>query len=131
MTTDRDDMDLDTLLRAARRSEIPGDDLVARVLADAASVQADRATSMATSTAPGAPVQRGGWFSGVVQAIGGWPAVSGMTAAALTGLAVGFGAPDLVDSWSGGHIWTLSGGGGTVPEIGALWDGTWEEMGDV
>jgi hypothetical protein len=57
--------------------------------------------------------------------------VSGVTLAGLTGLAVGFAAPDLVDSWSGGQIGVLSGASGTMPEVGALWDGTWEEMGDV
>lgn len=127
MTTDRDDMDLEALLRAARGADTPGDDLVARVLADAAAVQAERATVRAAA----APVPRGGWLGALVQSIGGWPAVSGVTLAGLAGLAIGFSVPDLVDSWSGGQIWTLSGGGGTVPEIGALLDGTWEEMGDV
>jgi hypothetical protein len=100
---------------------------VARVLADAARVQAERA---AVSAAP-APVPRAGWLGALVQTIGGWPAVSGVALAGLAGLVIGFAVPDLVDSWSGGQIWTLSGGAGTVPEIGALWDGTWEEMGDV
>jgi hypothetical protein len=127
MTTDRDDVDLEALLRAAHPADMPGDDLVARVLADAARVQAERA---AVSAAP-APVPRRGWLGALVQTIGGWPAVSGVALAGLTGLVIGFAVPDLVDSWSGGQIWTLSGGGGTVPEIGALWDGTWEEMGDV
>ncbi len=126
MIDDRDDAGLEALFRAARGAEAPGDDLVARVLADAAEVQAEL-------TAAPAPRPRAGrgWLGGLVQTIGGWPAVSGVTLAGLAGLAIGFSAPDLVDSWSGGQIWTLSGGAGTMPEIGALWDGTWEETGDV
>jgi len=125
MTGDRDDAAMDALLRGARGADTPGEDLVARVLADAAQVQAARAMPVA------APRSGGGWFSGLVQSFGGWPAVSGVTLAGVTGLLIGFSAPDLVDSWSGGQIWSLSGGAGTMPEIGALWDGTWEETGDV
>jgi hypothetical protein len=53
--------------------------------------------------------------------------VSGVTLAGVAGLALGLAAPDMVDSWSGGQIWTLTGGTGAVPEIGALW----AEAGDV
>jgi hypothetical protein len=125
MTIDRDDARLDALLAEARGGTSPSDDLVARVLADAARVQAE------TRPAPPVPAPRPGHLRGLIAALGGWPAVSGVTLAGITGLAVGLAAPDLVDSWSGGQIWTLSGGGGTMPEMGALWDGTWEEGGDV
>ena len=125
MTIDRDDARLDALLGAARGAERPSDDLVARVLADAARVQAEGRVA-APRLAP-----RTGAFRGLIAALGGWPAVSGVTLAGITGLAVGLAAPDLVDTWSGGQIWTLSGGGGAMPEMGALWDGTWEESGDV
>jgi hypothetical protein len=50
-----------------------------------------------------------------------------VTAAGVAGLVLGFWAPDLVDSLSGGQIWLLTGGGGTMPEIGMLW----AEAGDV
>jgi len=131
MTTDRDDGALDALLRSARGADAPGDDLVARVLADADRVQA----GFAAAAPARAAVPRGGWLAGVIASVGGWPAVSGVTLAGLTGLAVGFAAPDLVDGWSGGQIWTLTGGGETMPEIGALWDGTlndtWDNMGGM
>lgn len=125
MTIDRDDAQLDALLGEARRAAVPSDDLVARVLADAARVQAE-----GRAAAP-VPSPRPGLLRGLMAGLGGWPAVSGVTLAGITGLAVGLAAPDLVDTWSGGQIWTLSGGAGTVPEMGALWDGTWEEGGDV
>jgi hypothetical protein len=126
MTIDRDNGGdaggLEALLQSARLADQPKDDLLARVLADADRVQAGFA---ATTPSPQAPPQRAGprgWLSGVMAAMGGWPAVSGVTLAGVTGLVVGFAAPDLVDGWSGGQIWTWSGGGGSVPEIGALWD---------
>lgn len=125
MTIERDNGDLDAVLRTARGSATPSDELVARVLADAARVQAD------TRAAPGPVPRRVGWLQGLAGGLGGWRAVSGVTLAGVAGLAMGFAAPDLVDAWSGGQIWTLSGGGGTMPEIGALWDGAWEEFGDV
>lgn len=126
MTTDRDEALFEALMREARDVPPPGDDLVARVLADASAVQAARFAP----SPPAMPVGRG-LLRGLVASLGGWQAVSGVTLAGLTGLVVGFAAPDLVDSWSGGQIWTLTGGGEAMPEIGALWDGTWDEVGDV
>lgn len=125
MTIDRDNARLDALLAEARGRTLPTDDLVARVLADASRVQAEG------RAAPPLPTPRTGALRGLIAALGGWPAVSGVTLAGIAGLAVGLAAPDLVDTWSGGQIWTLAGGGGTMPEMGALWDGTWEESGDV
>lgn len=125
MTIERDDAALDAVLAAARGATVPPDDLVARVLADAARVQAE------LRPAPAPAPRRDGWVQGLVAGMGGWRAVSGVTLAGVAGLAMGFAAPDLVDAWSGGQIWALSGGAGTMPEIGALWDGAWEELGDV
>ena len=131
MTIDRDDAALDALFEAARAAAPPPDDLVARVLADADRVQAE--ARAATAAAPRAK-QRSGVRGRWIAALGGWPAVSGVTLAGVAGLALGFALPDVVDTWSGGQIWTLSGGAGTMPEMGALWDGTWdtwEDGGDV
>lgn len=123
MATEPDNARLEALFAAARGAERPGDDLVARVLADAAAVQA----GAAAPAAPPAPAVRGGLWSGILSALGGWPGVSGVTAAGVAGLMLGFWAPDVVDSLSGGQLWLLSGGGGTMPEIGLLW----AEAGDV
>lgn len=59
--------------------------------------------------------------------MGGWPAVSGVTLAGVTGLVLGFYAPDMIDTLSGGQIWSLSGEVGATPDIGTLW----AEAGDV
>jgi hypothetical protein len=96
--------DLDALFRAARQVA-PGDDLVARVLADADAVQAEAADL---------PPRLGGVLSrppSWIAALGGWGGFGGVTAAGLVGLAVGFWSPDAVDVLSGGQIWSLSGTG--------------------
>jgi hypothetical protein len=120
MATEPEDERMDALFAAARGAERPGDDLVARVLADAAAVQAEAAPKPVTPP-------RGGRLSGLLSALGGWPGLSGVTAAGIAGLALGFWAPDVVDSLSGGQLWLISGGAGTMPEIGMLW----VEAGDV
>jgi hypothetical protein len=124
MATEPEDARLDALFAAAREAETPGDDLVARVLADAAMVQAAARPAPAPSPAP---VQRGGVWAGILSALGGWPGLSGVTAAGVAGLVIGLWAPDVVDSLSGGQLWLLTGGGGTMPEMGMLW----AEAGDV
>lgn len=122
MATEPEDARLEALFAAAREAERPGDDLVARVLADAAMVQAAARPALSPS-----PVQRGGVWAGILSALGGWPGLSGVTAAGVAGLVIGLWAPDVVDSLSGGQLWLLTGGGGTMPEMGMLW----AEAGDV
>ena len=121
MATEPEKDGLEAVFAAARGAERPGDDLVARVMADAAAVQAE------ASAAPPAPTSAGGVWSGVLSALGGWPGLSGVTAAGVAGLVLGFWAPDVVDSLSGGQLWLISGGAGTMPELGMLW----AEAGDV
>lgn len=121
MTADRDEERLLEMLRAARGAEDVPDALMARVLADAARVQAE-------AMRPPLPVaRRGGWFGALWQGMGGWPALSGVTMAGIAGLALGFLAPDLVDGLSGGQIGLWTGTTGNLPEIGLLW----VEGGDV
>jgi len=86
--------DLDDLFAAARGAEVPGDDLVARVLADAAAVQAD------TVAAPSG----GGWMSGLLSGVGGWFGAGGLVAATTAGLLIGVYAPDTVDGILGGQL---------------------------
>lgn len=88
--------DLDDLFAAARGAEVPGDDLVARVLADAAAVQAEAATRAAPSG--------GGWMSGLMSGIGGWFGAGSLAAATTAGLLIGFYAPDTVDTVLGGQL---------------------------
>ena len=84
MATDRDDERLEALFQGARGAERPSEALVARVLADAATVQA--ASRGGSARSPGALRGGGGWLSGIVGALGGWPGVSGVTLAGVTGL---------------------------------------------
>lgn len=122
MTHDHDD-ELDGLFSHAR-NDGPGPDLMVRVLADAAAVQAD-----ATATAAVAPVPaRAGLLAALLQGLGGWTAVSGITAAGVMGLAVGLYAPATVTGLLDGD--SLSLGYGTLeftPDVGDLWT----EDGDV
>lgn len=120
MTVDRDDDALDQVLRSARGATPVSDALLARVLADAAMVQADM-------IAPLPNPARAGWFAGLSAALGGWPALSGVTLAGFIGLAIGVMAPDLVDGLVGGQIGVWSGDTGALPEVGLLW----EEASDV
>lgn len=120
MTHDQDDSALDALFAGAAEDG-PGPDLMARVLADAASVQGEVPVVEMTST-------RGGWLAVLIGAVGGWSAVSGITAAGVMGLAVGLYSPDTVSSLLESD--SLSLGIGTydlTPDVGDLWT----EDGDV
>lgn len=94
MTDERDD--LDDLFAAARDEAAPSDALMARVLADAATVQAE-------VMVPQAMPQRGGiktWLN----SIGGWRGAGGLAAAVATGLMIGVYAPDSIDALLSGQL---------------------------
>lgn len=118
MIIEDDDRALDAMFAAARDAE-PGAGLVARVLADAAAVQrADAAMPVPDPAATRAPVGR---LAGLLGVLGGWSAVSGITAAGIFGLAVGLYAPDEVDFWLGGGTLGLGSAGDAVtPDLGEL-----------
>jgi hypothetical protein len=120
MVNDPERDDLDTLFAAAR-DDMPSADLQARVLDEAAAVQAAQALPR-----PASP-RGGGLLASLAAALGGWPGLSGVTAAGVIGLGLGFYAPDLVDSLSAGQVWSVGGGAGVTPDIGGLWT----EIGDV
>lgn len=85
MTNPNDDMLDDLFAQASAQPPAqPSDDLIARVLADAASVQ----------PAPAAHVigQPGLWAR-IMDAIGGWPALGGLAAATVAGIWVGVAPP--------------------------------------
>jgi len=90
---------LDDLFAEARGAEMPGDDLVARVLADAADIQAAAAAAPAPSG--------GGWMAGWLSGVGGWFGAGGLVAATMAGLLIGVYAPDTVDSVLGGQLSNL------------------------
>lgn len=95
MTIERDD--LDDLFAAARDAERPGRDLTARVLADAARVQA-------ATPAPARAPRRGGIGRSILGAVGGWAGLSGLAVAGVTGLMIGVAAPDRVDEALNGQL---------------------------
>ena len=95
MTNPNDDM-LDDLFATARQAApAPSADLMARVLADAAAVQPQPATT--TAAVPGL-------WSRMLDAIGGWPAVSGLAAATVAGIWVGVAPPSAVEDMTASLI---------------------------
>ena len=67
----------------------PGDALMARIMADADRVQAERAAM----PAPVRPQRRRGRLAWLAAALGGWPAMAGLAAATVAGLWIGVSAP--------------------------------------
>ncbi|OAN69816.1 hypothetical protein A8B78_21460 [Jannaschia sp. EhC01] len=119
MTHEHEKDGLDALFSEAKGVG-PGPDLMARVLADAAAVQAEVPL---VATAP-----RGSWLAGLLGAIGGWSAVSGITAAGVMGLAVGLYSPDTVAGLLEGDTVSLGiSAYDFTPDVGDLWT----EDGDV
>ncbi|WP_247227695.1 hypothetical protein [Yoonia sp. F2084L] len=84
MTNPNDDM-LDDLFAQARGVDpTPSNDLMTRVLTDADAVQPKPVVR---------PDTRPGFWVRLVDAVGGWPAVSGLAAATIAGLWVGVAPP--------------------------------------
>jgi hypothetical protein len=97
-----DEDDLDLFFAAARRAApVPSPDLQRRVLAAADGLAGPRPqTPVAPAAVPGR-ARRGrsagsGWLAEVWASMGGWSGGSGLAAATVAGLAVGFGAPGAV-----------------------------------
>ncbi len=100
MMTDPKNEMLDDLFAQARSVQpTPSDALTARVLADADAVQ----PKMTASSRPKAPL-----WAQMMDAIGGWPAVSGLAAATVAGIWIGVSPPstvsDLTASWIGDEV---------------------------
>ena len=109
------DAGLDELFALAR-DDAPDAALMARVLADGAAEQSAAAAPVVYS----APRQS--WFADVVQALGGWAPVSGVTAAGIMGLSMGLYAPEAVAGLVGADslgIEVIS--YSVTPDLGALW----------
>lgn len=95
---------LDALLAdlAALPVEPAEPDLIGRILADAEVAQAAHAhRGPAVSSASN--VEPSGW-RGWLDALGGWPALGGLTAAAVTGLWIGVAPPAAVDDLMAGVL---------------------------
>lgn len=100
----------------------PSPDLMARVLADAEAVQAAGAAD------PGRGAARRPWLDMLLGALGGWSAVSGITAAGVVGLAVGLYSPDTISGLiSGAGLGQDADAYALTPDMAELWT----EDGDV
>ncbi|MBL4628973.1 MAG: hypothetical protein JKY00_13255 [Roseicyclus sp.] len=124
---DRDDVAADIALDgvfAQARDEAPDPELMARVMADAMDVQ----SQLAAPPAPAARTPDVGWLAALIGSVGGWSAVSGITAAGVMGLAVGLYSPDTVADWLESDTLPLGiSAYDLTPDMGALWT----EDGDV
>jgi len=88
---DADDTELLGLFAAVRTAAPePSTALYERVLADASRVATEQAR------VPRAADRAGGWLAGLWAALGGWQGGTGLAAATVAGLAIGFGAPGFV-----------------------------------
>lgn len=86
-----EERDLEALFGAARASagSAPDPALMARIEADA----------LRLLPRP-APVARPGWgLAGLLDAVGGWPALGGLATAAAAGFWLGFASPEQLDVW--------------------------------
>lgn len=94
------DQELDASFEAMRAATPePSPELLARVLADAYEEQdawgaVDRAPVEATDSAP----PRRGSLRGVIDMIGGWPALAGLATATLAGVWIGYNPPAAFDN---------------------------------
>lgn len=76
----------------------PSPDLLARVLADAYEEQdMQAARAMAAPEVDALAVPRRGFLRGLLDAIGGWPAVAGLATATVAGVWIGYNPPSAFD----------------------------------
>ncbi len=95
--TDPNESELDEFFAAAKESEVPASpDLMARVLADAEDLQ-PRASEVAR------PHSSNLW-AGLLDVLGGWPALGGVAAAGVAGLWLGMAPPASVEDLTSG-LW--------------------------
>lgn len=98
------DKALDDLFDLARaQAPSPSHDLVMRILSDADSHLSDASELNRDS--------RKGTATRLRDLFGGWPAWAGLATAAVTGIAIGFAAPEALDTWSGGYLSAAFGAG--------------------
>ena len=94
MTSERDDMaELDAAFAAARDAQPePSDALMARIMADAAAVQAGRVAAVRPSA------RRARRGAKVLALLGGWPALGGLVTATVAGVWLGLNPPPQMEN---------------------------------
>lgn len=92
------DTELEHFFHAAQAAAPqPSEALMARILRDAEAQQ--------PKAQPAAPHRaRGGWLSGVLRGLGGWPALTGLATATVAGVWIGYAAPSAVSTLAS-DIW--------------------------
>ncbi|MBU2937437.1 MULTISPECIES: dihydroorotate dehydrogenase [Pacificibacter] len=98
------DADLDTLFADAQSdAPVPSDAFMARVLADADSVQEASGAGLPdwARSKPAQPVRKS-WFANLLDSVGGWRGGAGLATATVMGLAIGLGAPTTVTDLASG-----------------------------
>jgi hypothetical protein len=101
---DGDDFGLDDFFAAAQaEAPQPSADLMSRILADAESVAARRATAVSDRTRS---PHRTGLLRAVLAALGGWGAVAALSTAAVAGVGVGLSSPDTLYDLSSLYLGT-------------------------
>lgn len=92
MNKDDDSLDLELWFSASRKhTHDPSDDLLARVLADAAMLQPEAPGIVTTAPEPAPRVSLWAQFT---NAIGGWSGLAGLGTATVAGLWIGLSAPN-------------------------------------
>ena len=90
----------DMLARAGDVQAVASGDLLARIVADADAV-ADQRDVAGT---PGRAPQQSGVFARLTAALGGWPAIAGLTTATVAGIWIGYVSPDTLSAIAEGYI---------------------------
>ncbi|MCP5074792.1 MAG: hypothetical protein GY947_16075 [Rhodobacteraceae bacterium] len=99
--------ELRAFFEAAKLAEPePDDDLMNRIMHDAALVQVQHQRS---DNKPGASI---GFWAAVSDSLGGWRGMTALAACTCVGLWIGFATPEVVNNYSGGLI--TSGQGETL-----------------
>ena len=92
-----DDAELDALFGAAQSQVVtPSDDLMARIMADAAAVSVE--------SLPESEKAVSSFWQSVLGMIGGWPAAAGLATATVAGLVLGLTSPDVIETWTDDYL---------------------------
>lgn len=90
----KDNAALEALFASARAERaVPGPDLMARILADAAQATAERQAATVPAALP-----RAGFLTGLWSVLGGWGGAGGLAAATAAGVWLGIAPPQGLDS---------------------------------
>ncbi len=95
------DAELDAVFaQAVENTPAPSSVLLDSIMADAEQVASLReADAVAARTAP-----KPGFLAGLLNSIGGWPAIGGLVSATVAGVWIGYASPATVDGLTDGYL---------------------------